>query len=131
MARPAPEAGRAEPCETVEQVGKRQPFRGLQLGKSIERRKRDRLAVGQDVLDPGNPVGAFAVDQVTHHIERTPGIGSLGAGGEWLRQAPQQRTQNRGSPGKQWECRVELEIHRVRSFREILGDDVVPHGDPA
>lgn len=65
--------------ETAEQLVNAPAARGLELREAVERRKWYGVVVGQEVFHTGNPVGALAVNQVTHHIERAPRVGALGA----------------------------------------------------
>lgn len=78
----------------VEQFSERSAPRPAKHRLAFECRKRDRGAVLKDVFDPRSPVCAFAVNQMTHDIERAPRVGPFVAAGPFSWEIPQQRTQN-------------------------------------
>ena len=85
----------SHPSEAVKQVAERLPARGLEHRLAIERRKRNRVAVPQQVLDPNHPVGALAMNQMANDVEGTPCVRRLDSvsprGGKILEQAAHDR----------------------------------------
>src|SRR3989442_14851647 len=91
---PAPqrrEACRAQLGESIHQALERPVGEAARLRESVERLERLRLPLGEDDLRPRNPVGLFAVNQVSHYVLGTPRVGALvpdrPRGGEPVEQA--------------------------------------------
>src|SRR6188508_2171871 len=63
--------------ELVEQPAKSLAVRVSELSEAVERVEGARISMLED--DPGarDPVRALAVNQMSDHIERTPGIGAF------------------------------------------------------
>jgi hypothetical protein len=65
----------------------------------------------EKMLNPGNPIGAFTVNEMPQDVERTPGIRAFVTRykGRW--QIPEEQIQHAGSPGEDRPRSLKIEIH--------------------
>ena len=68
---------RAERSEFIEQLFERFAAGFFFLSETVERIERDGFAVFEDASGTGHPIGALTDDEVSHDIERAPGVKAL------------------------------------------------------
>lgn len=105
------EVGRAELGEFVEKLGERLPCTVALLREAVQRLEGAGLAVGEDHLGAGHPVGALAVVQMADDVEGAPGVGAFAfaSPGSW--EIAQESVEGGGRAGEECDGLVEVVVH--------------------
>ena len=102
---------RAKRTERIQYLGERSALRGFELGKAIKGWERNGFSVIEKMLNPGNPIGAFTVNEMPQDVERTPGIRAFVTRRKGRWQIPEEQIQHTGSPGENRPRSLKIEIH--------------------
>ena len=95
---------------TIQDVGGRRVLRLTELGFAVEGREGACGAMFEDGRETWHPVGALAVDEMSHDDVRAPGGGALVSGGPGRGQPAQQGVERGGRAGENGQAVLE-EVH--------------------
>src|SRR5437773_3347557 len=102
----------AQPGELGEQRLQGAAFVTRSVAEAIVRLEADVRSPREDDACARYPIGLLAVDQMSHHIERTERVGTFSAPGPGLVHAVEQRLERGGRASQYVDGEVEIEIHR-------------------
>ena len=106
---------RPHASEFIQQLAQRFPPTLAFLRQPVERLKRAALAEFQNHFRSRDPVGALAMDQMSHYVKRVPTVSTFIAHRPRLRQITQQRIQRRRSASQQGYRVLQVLFHTFNS----------------
>ena len=105
------EVGRAELGEFIQELGERLACTVALLGEAVQRLEGAGLAMGEDRLGAGHPVGALAVVQMAKDVVGAPGAGAFVFEGPGCGEIAQEGVEGGGRAGEEGDCVVEVVVH--------------------